>query len=57
MFMMDMCLKMDVISDIIHNNQVYVYICIHLTLLKRNSKIQNDPKILKSSLYFTQSKE
>lgn len=55
--MMDMCLKMDVISDIIHNNQIYVYICIHLTLLKRNSKIQNDPKILKSSLYFTQSKE
>lgn len=25
LYMMDMCLKMDVISDIVHNNQVYVY--------------------------------
>lgn len=57
LYMMDTCLKMDVISDIIHNNQVYVYT---YTPDIAQKKFQ-DPKwskILKPIiLYFTQSKE
>lgn len=59
LYMMDMCLKMDVISDILHNNQVYVYMYMYtpdIAQKKDLSKIQND-EILKSSLYFTRSKE
>lgn len=43
LYMMDTCLKMDVISDIIHNNQVYVYTYTP-DIAQKNSKIQNDPK-------------